>query len=103
MSTRTGGTADLPSTDDDLLDAWRASGWTVRQVWLLYLEVGGGEPLAEVRRRLDGDRDWRGSDELALVVAVNEALRQRGLPALARHPVLDRARCDHGALLTVAR
>jgi hypothetical protein len=54
-------TVAMDAPDDDLVAAWRVSGWTTRQTWLLYLEVGGGESLEDVRRRLDGDRDWRGA------------------------------------------
>lgn len=73
---------------DPLLVGCAMTGLSPEHLWELYLDTGGGSPLAAVATRLAGDRSWPEAEELALAVTVHQELHRLGVPTPALHPAL---------------
>jgi len=68
-------------THDELAMACRMTGHSLDDLWVRYLSTGGNRARSELSERLAG-ASWPEAEERILQVAVDDALRDLGLPLL---------------------
>ena len=85
---------DLPA-DPMTVSAWLLGGLTPAELWWHYLGLGGTAGPEALSAYLHGEASWSAADHDLLALALDERLRDLGLPALAprrRPPVIPRPR-----------